>query len=205
MTRWLLPSLLLGSWALLISPCLAQEELPTSPPAALSPEACQPVAERTFPGKEVYLMEVQSATTIQKMVPREVEVAREQRPDLEITWKEEKQVRTVLVMKSHEVEQEVACTTMEKVATVNPHTGHACTTYQAVPVVKKVKLTVYEAVPEQQEFVVRVPVLRRTEKEVVVKQLVIDTTTEAAIEKRLQAIPVPYEIKVPVTPLPCLH
>ncbi len=205
-----LPGLLLVSSAFLANPAFAQDKLPDLPDAkkeaslrAAAP--CNSGVERTVTLRKVYLVEEQSPATITKMVPREVVVSREKATTYDIEWKEEKHTCTELVLKSLDTLQEVTCTESKPVQTTDPCTGHTCTVYQQVPIVKKVKITVYETVPVQKEYVVRVPCLKPVEKDVEVKKIVIDTTKEPAICKRYRAETTTCEIKVPICPLPCLQ
>jgi hypothetical protein len=176
------------------------------PPATTCPSACLPFVEKTISLRKVYLVEEQAATTLPQLTLREFEAACAKETSLDIAWKEEPFVCTELTLKAREVEQEVACTKVEPVTRIDPSTGHPCTVYEQVPVVKKVKITVYDAVPEERAYVVRFPCVKPVERNVIVKRLAIDATTEPAIEKHLRAITVPCEAKVmaPANPAPCL-
>jgi hypothetical protein len=149
----------------------------------------------------VLLVERQSATTLPKIDVREVEVCRERPIDLE--WKEEKRVITVLSVKPRQCEELVTCMTSHPETTVDPCTGQCCTVYKQVPVTKKVTITVYDTVPEQKTVIVRVPCLKPG-KEMVVKKLVLDETTVPAICKRYELLESNNTVPAPVCPPVCL-
>ena len=141
-----------------------------------------------------YLQEVQSATTLPHMFLRD-EIVGTQPGGPVLDFVEQRQFITVVEMKSHEVEQEVACTKCEPVATVDS-CGKPCTTYQQVPVVRKVKITVFEPVSVQKEVIVRVPVLK-CGPDLLVKRVILCEETIPAIETRFNLITIPNEVSVP--------
>jgi hypothetical protein len=204
--------LLSAAWFCVPLPGRAENPPPTPPatlPAAIPetcPAPCAPIVQKTIHTRNVYLVEKQAACTLPQLSLRAVEVCREKRPTLEITYNEQRQVCTELVLKPREIEQEVCCTEIKPVTTIDPCTGCPCTVHQAVPVTKKVKITVYDAVPEQKEYIVKTPCLKPGEQDVIVKKLVLDATTIPAIEKRMTALEtrcdMNYQIAVPQPP-PC--
>jgi hypothetical protein len=232
MSRRLLPGLLVGGWALLVPYCQAQEpipapsrELPVAQPSerprlpdttpkpkpvveagpaaeAAYPLACPPTVEKHLGGREIYLHEVQSATTLPKLTLRTEDVARATHVYPEVAWSEQRFSRTEIQMKSREEERDVVCTQMEKATEVDCH-GVAHTVYKAVPVVRRVKITVYDPVPVQKDYLLRTPYLKPVPHEMLVRKLAVDATLEPAIQKRWEAIPVPWQATVPVpAPLP---
>jgi hypothetical protein len=170
-----------------------------TPPAApaLPPEACAPGCGRTICQPRYSLMEVQSATTLPRFNIREETIGTER--GLAVDYVEERRTVTELVMKPHEVEQQVTCMTAQPCTVTDPCTGECHTEYHQVPVCKTVKITVFEAVPTPREVVVRVPYLKPG-PEFVHKRLAVDAVTIPAIEKRLQLLTVPNEIAVPAPP-----
>jgi hypothetical protein len=129
---------------------------PTQPPATL-PEAipapcaegCVPTVEKTIRTRNIYLVEKQAACTLPQLTLRSVDVCREKRLDLGITYDEHRQVCTELVLKPRETVEEVCCTEVKPVTTIDPCTGCPCTVHETVPVTKRVKITVFELVPVQ--------------------------------------------------------
>jgi hypothetical protein len=222
MTRRLLAGLLAGLWPALAGLSQAQDPSPErlGPPPAAAPEnlppacpaegpPCCPTFEKTIHGVGVFLKEVQNATTVPVLTPREV-VHRAKRPSLKLDWKEEKHTVTEVVMKPREEEQQVTCTKTEKCTEIDPCTGCPCTVFKEVPYVKTVKITVYDCVPVEKQIVVRVPVVTPVEEDIVIKSLAVDITHEAAICTTLQAITIPWQVTVqvpcglpPLPPLPC--
>ncbi len=169
-------------------------------------EPCGPPCEKTIRMRNIALVEKQNACTLPELRLREYEVGRDKRRTLEITYNETRQWCTELVLKPREIEQEVCCTEVKPVTTIDPCTGCPCTTYQPVQVTKRVKITVYDAVPEQKEYIVRTPCLKPVEEDVIIRKLAVDAVTIPAIGKRLEAIPTDCVLKVPVTvppPMPC--
>jgi hypothetical protein len=209
MTRRFWPAFLAGLWLSLPGLCRAQQaaESPPGPPKTLPDKAppppteappCGPTLEKTIHGVNVFLQEVQKAITVPNLTLRDVVSPPCKRPSIKLDWREEKHPVTEIVMKPHEVEQEVVCTKTEKVTTIDPCTGKPCTVFKEVPYVKKVKITEFEAVPVQRQIVVRIPVLKPVEEEIRIKTLAVDHTREAAIRKELRAITIPWEVHVQV-------
>jgi hypothetical protein len=115
-----------------------------------------------------------------------------------IDYVEQRQTVSAVEMKPHTVEQEVTCMTSQPVTTADS-CGKPCTTYQQVPVVKKVTITVFEPVTVQKEVIVRVPVLKPG-KDLIVRRLVADEVTIPAVESRFNLITIPNEVAVPTPP-----
>ena len=201
-------AVVVGCWAVPVLLCQAEEKPASLPdvaaPAPACAAPCPPPVEKTISRREVYLVEEQAACTLPALTPREVELARTKEASLEVAWHEAPFVCTELTLKPREVDQEVVCTTVAPVTKVDLATGQACTVYEQVPVVKKVRVTVYDVVPEERAYLVRTPYLKPVEKCVIVKGLTVDATTEPAVEKRLRVITVPCEAKVvmPACPVP---
>jgi hypothetical protein len=142
-------------------------------------------------------LEKQNACTLPDYKLREVEACRDKRVNLEIKYNEYRQWCTELEIKARETEQEVCCTEVRPVTTIDPCTGCPCTVHQPFPVTKKVKIIVYEAVPVTREYLVRTPYVKPVEENVVVKKLEVDFPTIPAIEKRLTVVTTDCDMKYP--------
>src|SRR5262249_34446104 len=141
------------------------------PPTEVSPSCLAPQVEKTLSSYKLFLQEHQAATTIPRLVLRDVEVCKEKQPSLELAWHEEKFTCTEITFEEKQIEQEVTCLTVEPETTVDPVTGKSCTVYKQVPVVKKVTVTVFNPVPKEKTYVARFPYIKPIEKDVAVKKL----------------------------------
>jgi hypothetical protein len=218
MTRWLTACLAAG---LLSAPAAMADEPvplpkekvsePIQPPIVPPPPVVVAEPPAVFTGPtgcagtislpKYYLQEVQSATTLPRMFLRD-EIVGTQPGGPVLDFVEQRQFITVLEMKPREEEQEVTCMKSEPITTVDS-CGKPCTTYQQVPDVRKVKITVFEPVSVQREVIVRVPVLKPG-RDLVVKRIVLGEETIPAIESRFNLLTIPNEVNVPVAPPACL-
>jgi hypothetical protein len=167
------------------------------------PAPCPTTVEKHVSGREIYLREVQSATTMPKLTIRTEDVCRKTNIVPQLNWSEQRFTRTEYVMKPREETRDVVCTQMEKGTEVDRN-GCAHTVYKAVPVVRQVKITVYDAVPVQKDYLLRTPYLKQVPEEVIVRKLAVDATLEPAIKKKLEAVQAPWAATLVVpAPLPC--
>jgi hypothetical protein len=216
----LLLSAILALGAALPLAAYAQEPIPVPPqptppePIVVAPPALQAVTtgiikspcnscEHSVTVNKLTLVPEETAVAIPRMALREVEVGRDVVTKMELTFHEERQTITEMVLKPRVVEQQVVVMTLKEETVVDPITCKPCKVMKQCPVVQTVKVTVYDTVPEERAVMVRVACLKPVEQQVAIKKLVVDETTVAAICRKYHYLLVPSELPIPRCPCVC--